>query len=385
MRQNVRFITVLTTALILFHSCKIDNGENSSSEDAEAGYFEDYASYGGKWGFIDTSGRRVIAATYDLVSSFSEGLAPVNFEGKWGYIDTRGKIVIPFKYRAAWQFQQGIGRVMQFDGRQCLIFGDGRTICPEAVDEIGNFSDGLAIYSVERLYGYLDTSGAVRIAPKFERAWSFNLGIARVSIGDKQGLINAAGEFVIKPEFDRVYPPSNQLILVTQDGAYTFLNMTGDRVSDAYGQATPFVDGVAAVGDKTGWYLIDLGYQPLFENRYSHIRAGGQGYWIARQASQLAVLNHEGEVLTPFQYGQINNFSEGFAGYQRNGLWGFLDSTGLEYTPPQFGLVWDFHDGFARAAFRDGIAFINTRATIPFVPMYSDARDFNNGLAPFQE
>jgi hypothetical protein len=78
MRQNVRFITVLTTALILFHSCKIDNGENSSSEDAEAGYFEDYASYGGKWGFIDTSGRRVIAATYDLVSSFSEGLAPVN-------------------------------------------------------------------------------------------------------------------------------------------------------------------------------------------------------------------------------------------------------------------------------------------------------------------
>jgi hypothetical protein len=65
--------------------------------------------------------------------------------------------------------------------------------------------------------------------------------------------------------------------------------------------------------------------------------------------------------------------------------WGFIDTTGTELTPPQFGLVWDFHNGLARAAFRDGIAFINTDAKIPFQPDYSDANDFNGGLAPFQE
>jgi hypothetical protein len=385
MRQNVRIITILTAAVILLYSCKIDNSENIANEDPETSYYRDYESAERKWGFIDTSGNRVIDARFDLVSAFSEGLAPVNFEGKWGYIDKAGEVVIPYQYRAAWQFHQGIARVLNFDGTPCLIYPDARTICPPDVSEIGDFSEGLAVYELAGLYGYLDTTGSKVISPQFQKAWNFEEGFARVTLRDQQGLINKSGEFVIKPEYSRVYTPSDNLILVKSEGTYRFLNMSGDRVSRDFTAGTPFVEGVAAVGDKSGWYLIDLQYQPLFDARYSFIRPAGAGFWVAKQADRWAVLDHNGNALTLFQYKQINNFSEGLAGYLRDMYWGFIDTTGTELTPPQFGLVWDFHNGLARAAFRDGIAFINTDAKIPFQPDYSDANDFNGGLAPFQE
>ena len=45
-------------------------------------------------GFIDTSGKFVIAPTYNLARDFSEGLVAVRNERKaWGYINKRGEPV----------------------------------------------------------------------------------------------------------------------------------------------------------------------------------------------------------------------------------------------------------------------------------------------------
>ncbi|MHC4489349.1 MAG: WG repeat-containing protein [Planctomycetota bacterium] len=48
----------------------------------------------GRWGYIDNSGKVVIAQQYDDARDFSEGLARVNISGKWGYIDRYGDIFI---------------------------------------------------------------------------------------------------------------------------------------------------------------------------------------------------------------------------------------------------------------------------------------------------
>ncbi|RPJ58724.1 MAG: WG repeat-containing protein [Acidobacteria bacterium] len=53
---------------------------------------------GGKWGFIDRYGRRVIEARFDSVWSFSEGLAPAQMGTKWGYIDRTGEWAIAPRY-----------------------------------------------------------------------------------------------------------------------------------------------------------------------------------------------------------------------------------------------------------------------------------------------
>ncbi len=56
---------------------------------------------GGKWGFVNTSGKVVIEPQYENAKSFSYGLAAVSKNGKWGFINTENKLVIEYQYKDA--------------------------------------------------------------------------------------------------------------------------------------------------------------------------------------------------------------------------------------------------------------------------------------------
>lgn len=71
----------------------------------------------GKYGFIDTTGKVVIALQYDDVWSFSEGLAGVQKNGKWGFIDKTGKMVIAPQYDHFSHFKNGQAKVGLNDGK----------------------------------------------------------------------------------------------------------------------------------------------------------------------------------------------------------------------------------------------------------------------------
>ena len=61
----------------------------------------------GKWGYIDKTGREVVAPAYDEARDFSIGLAAVSKDGKWGCIDKAGKLAVPMNYGAITEFTQG--------------------------------------------------------------------------------------------------------------------------------------------------------------------------------------------------------------------------------------------------------------------------------------
>jgi hypothetical protein len=63
------------------------------------------------WGFIDVTGKELIAPRYSMVNSFSEGLAAVCENGLWGFIDFEGNTAIPFDYTEAGYFNSGKARV----------------------------------------------------------------------------------------------------------------------------------------------------------------------------------------------------------------------------------------------------------------------------------
>jgi hypothetical protein len=48
---------------------------------------------GGRWGFIDKSGKIVINPQFDEAMAFADGLARVKVGHKTGYINTAGKYI----------------------------------------------------------------------------------------------------------------------------------------------------------------------------------------------------------------------------------------------------------------------------------------------------
>lgn len=145
------------------------NGEEISASAIDA--FSDGLArihvQGGKYGFVDISGKLVVPDNFDEVGNFSEGLAAAytSSSNAWGYIDKTGNTVIRPQFQIAGEFNDGMAPVRPSNGD----------------------------------YGYIDAMGSYVFEPTLKFADEFCDGYAAVRVDDDYGLINTSGDFVIEP------------------------------------------------------------------------------------------------------------------------------------------------------------------------------------------
>ncbi|MYI84491.1 MAG: WG repeat-containing protein, partial [Rhodothermaceae bacterium] len=65
----------------------------------------------GRFGFIDSTGERVIEAKYDGAQVSSEGMAAVRLGYAWGFIDTQDSVRIKPQFSSVFPFANGAARV----------------------------------------------------------------------------------------------------------------------------------------------------------------------------------------------------------------------------------------------------------------------------------
>lgn len=66
---------------------------------------------GGKYGYIDNTGKTIIKTEFDNAGGFNDGIALVSIGNKYGYIDKSGKTVINTQFDYAESFQEGLAYV----------------------------------------------------------------------------------------------------------------------------------------------------------------------------------------------------------------------------------------------------------------------------------
>ena len=77
---------------------------------------------------------KILKGFGSLLFGFTEGLAAVKKKGKWGYIDTNGKDVIAPQYADATGFSDGVARVMDMNGKCGFIDKQNNTVVPFLYD-----------------------------------------------------------------------------------------------------------------------------------------------------------------------------------------------------------------------------------------------------------
>ena len=98
------------------------------------------------------------------------------------------------------------------------------------VNEIGDFSEGLASISTNQGYGFIDTKGNIVIEPTYAYASKFTNGIALVKQNGQYGYINTKGELIIDTIYEKADSVFNTLALVTKDGVKQYINKQGQTV-----------------------------------------------------------------------------------------------------------------------------------------------------------
>jgi outer membrane protein assembly factor BamD (BamD/ComL family) len=164
-------------------------------------------------------------------------------------------------------------------------------------------------------WGYCDSTGNVRISYQFDDAEYFSENLAVIELGGKKGYINKAGFIMVMPQFKEADPFVNGRAIVETDSAAGIITAIGD------------------------W---------LVSPQYYSISGPFDTFYRAEQNEKYALLDADGKQVTPFQFDELEPFSEGLAAVAVDGKAGFIDATGTLVIPLQFEEAGDFKNGIAR-------------------------------------
>lgn len=277
-----------------------------------------YGSGNSKYAVIDNTGKFITPAEFSACGQFSEALGAVAFDTEktrrncmdcdpfyhWGYIDRGGTIVIKPQFHSASKFSEGLAAVQNDNGKWGFIDKTGKTVISMNLDYVGSFSEELAVVVTHQRYGYVDHNGKLVIRARFKQAEEFSEGLALVRTGGKfdppfgMTLGTAADE---RKEFEYI-----------DKSGKVRLRLEGEHAGD-------FSEGLAEFG---------------VVKQDGHLYCG----YIDKAGKQ---------VIEP-RFGSCDGFSEGLGLVLLDGKWHFIDKSGKFVISPPFVEIWSFNNGLAR-------------------------------------
>ena len=236
-------------------------------------------------------------------------------------------------------------------------------------------------------WGFIDATGALKIAPIFDKAQGFSEGLAPVAlnlktgytgpdgkpeIGPKYGYIDTTGKIVIAPKYRYGFDFSEGLAWVDDiDGPSGFIDHDGKMRLQAPGgfYCREFRDGLALAQPylPSGAAMI-APVPPGFERR-------------AEEPRRVGFIDKTGNWAIEPKFESAWDFSEGLAAVLVEKEWGFIDKTGALVIPARFDGPGVFSGGIAAVTSEGKTSFIGRDGRRAIAAQYDEAQGFHEGLA----
>ena len=296
-------------------------------------------SDGGKWGFVDKTGRLIIDLQFEMVGQFNDGLAVVQHNDKMGYINKNGEIVVPCNYRLCWDFQNGYALV-ELNDRIGLINRWGMFVIPAEYDSI---------------------------MP------SANPNVYIIHIGNKEGAFLVPGGVIFPCQYDYIdiNKSNSKVACAGMNNEHFFFNdgrtttLESDRYTKRYSFFSNSVLQRSEEGTEKPYFnrmcLCNLRGEPI--TKYYDFNKGyvvNKG-WNWSNGGVFGFVNDDGEESIPCIFQNARNFTEGLAAvnkggsflredgdaYFTGGKWGYINRSGDEVIPFQYDDAGSFYGGAA--------------------------------------
>ncbi|MCC8087675.1 MAG: WG repeat-containing protein [Rikenellaceae bacterium] len=166
----------------------------------------------GFYGYTNDRTGASIAPVYDHANPFYHGTASVRIMNDWFLINESGKVVC----KIGW------------------------------VQEIGGFSEGLALLKQKNKFGFIDKSGEIVVNLDYDNARNFHEELAGVKFQGKYGFINKSGQWIIPPDYDMVFDFHEGVAVYGINGKFGYLGIDGNKIfSPTFDFASSVKNGIA--------------------------------------------------------------------------------------------------------------------------------------------
>jgi len=339
MKKTTLLLAVIVA--VCFMSC--NNGEENSEN---IKLFP--VKSGERWGYIDRSGKEVIAPQFAKAECFHEGLAVVTDDsGKSGFIDESGNYKIKPQYKSAGYFSEGMACVVPVDGK------------PE----------------------YINKSNDVKITIDCNEAGAFVDGRAPVMFNKKWVFIDKSGNMVGKDSFDYVFPFNEGMAAVMNIGAdgrsqqWGYVDKTGAVVVPLkYAFARGFYEHKAYVSDSSHSFFINEKGKKQFDIPYDESGFFKNGACIVKKGTDFGFIDGSGKTIITPLYKDAGFFAaNGLTNVKdSSGKWGFIDKTGKYVIQPAYDGATSFYGNVAFIVKDDKFGLVDDKGNIVLAPKYDD-------------
>lgn len=322
-------------------------------------------------GAIDSLGKVIVPAKYDAVDGFwrSDDFTLVALDGKVGVYRIDGKKVASPTYdRVAFVYASN---VVWKDAQPSKKKRRGRrkeedSPSAEAPPLFDSF--GLAEVQRDRLYGWLDSSGTERIAPKHDDLNSprtNNDSAVWYRKGGKWGLVRLNGKELTQPIYDDYTSWNGTHCIVRSGDHYGILNTRGKETQPLVYRSIRFLNSQFCVitRDETQSLegLASVSSSKVFiEPMYRDIvgpHADDRFIVQSNENYKYGVITTTNKAIVPFDHDMIQWDLDGSFGYYHvrvDRLEGFLTAN----AKPLGGIQWENVSNF-----RSGLAFVASTST----------------------
>jgi hypothetical protein len=277
-----------------------------------------------------------------------------------------------------------------------------------------NFSQQILYPIVQNgLWGYIDSTGAEIIQPKFIQCGSFSEGQAFVKKGsnnyegfvivDDIGYINIKNEFRSISKFFSGFDDAKNFnegrVAARQQGVGIFTSSKWGFLDTAlnivikplYTRVGDFSEGLAWVEDKKMFLFfvvsdiygyVNLDGELVIPSRFELAGNFSEGLANITLDGKKGFINKLGEIIIEPRFEAVGKFSQGLAPVKVGHKWGFIDKNNLMVIPPTYDDARSFFEGLALVEYSGRWGFIDFSGKLVIPPRFKEVSDFSEGLAP---
>ena len=222
-------------------------------------------------------------------------------------------------------------------------------------DSITPFSEGLAGFKKDSLWGFMNRKGEVIIPAQYEFIRNFQLGTCSVAKGDpnsnswhaKEGLIDVSGNLLLPIIYDRISDVHEGLRSVIINDSVGFVDSRGEFIIPI---SLPFG--------------FDEALPEFHENRCAILTDLEKEHYGFIDTTGVFVIEPNLTLWGGAAAYHYPIFSDGLCVYQSNKKFGFMDVHGRSVIPAKFDGADDFSEGLAAVLINGQVQFINVKGEI---------------------
>lgn len=261
-----------------------------------------------------------------------------------------------------------------------FIDASGAEIVPIEFDDARSFANGRAAVSVDGAWGFITRDGAVVIEPQYAAVGDFSAeGMAWAEKDGTVGYLSTDGRWEIEPTFHAAYRFTGRTALAGMVVGRTSTRISGSMSNPIYSYGLITRDGA--------WLV-----EPLDDSDPSYWSAGGsfsEGLCAVQVGGHaFGYIDETGSMVIPARYPQAGSFSDGLALVRRaEGGYRLIDARGDSVLDLGVSSVTRGSDGFltVRGSLNDqeGFFLAHVDGTIYQGP-YKTAGVYNEGRLPVE-